>query len=62
MAQDPELHLWRKVLAEALHDDDALEWLASDDGETVCSLASVDRDAVLRAFDTGVTRLRRRAA
>ena len=62
MAQDPELHLWRKVLTEALHDDDAAQWIRTQDAAMVCALAGLDRDAVLRAFDTGVTRLRRRAA
>ena len=37
-----EQRLFRQVLAYALSEDDALEWLASADGRLVCALAGVD--------------------
>lgn len=42
MAVEPERRLFRYVLAVALQDEDALEWLASEDGRLVCDLADVD--------------------
>lgn len=51
---NPDLVLWRSVLANGLFDAargiDA-DWLDSDDFAKVCSLAGVEPDAVLRAFD-----------
>lgn len=44
MAVEPERRLFRYVLAVALQDEDALEWLASEDGRLVCDLADVDRN------------------
>ena len=56
MAQNPELHLWRAVLAAGLHDaakgdkpQDAA-WLRSRDFVAVCALAQVEPEAVLRAY------------
>ncbi|MEE4537561.1 MAG: hypothetical protein V2J51_03595 [Erythrobacter sp.] len=47
------VRLFRAVLAEAVRDDDALEWLASADGALVCDLADVERDAVRLALERG---------
>jgi hypothetical protein len=57
MAQNPELHLWRRVLAEALRDDDAERWLKTDDAALVCTLAQVERDAVARAHGVELRRI-----
>lgn len=62
MAINPHLHLWRTVLALALRDPDAARWLASDDAATVCSLAEVERDAVVRAMRAGLPQNSERAA
>ncbi|MCC5992488.1 MAG: hypothetical protein JJT99_08180 [Rhodobacteraceae bacterium] len=62
MAQNPELHLWRAVLALALRDDDAARWIRTQDAATVCALAGLDHDAVVRAFNAGLQSFRRRAA
>lgn len=62
MAINSDLHLWRTVLALALRDDDAARWLASEDGATVCALAGVERDAVVRAYKAGLPEIRKRAA
>ncbi len=56
MAQNPDLMLWRAVLFAGLHDaakgkepkDQA--WLGSRDFVTVCHLADVEPEAVLRAY------------
>jgi hypothetical protein len=34
----------------ALRDDDASQWISTQDAAAVCSLAGVDRDAVMRAM------------
>ena len=56
MAVNADLHLWRAVLVLGLHDAahgrDA-GWLASRDFATVCALAQVEPDAVLRCFAPG---------
>jgi hypothetical protein len=62
MAQNPELHLWRRVLAEAMRDDDAARWLRTDDAATVCALAGVEREAVARAHGVELRRKKPRAA
>jgi hypothetical protein len=62
MAQNPELHLWRMVLALALRDEDAAKWIKTKDAATVCSLAGLDHGGVLRAFDAGLPEFRKRAA
>jgi hypothetical protein len=62
MAQNPELHLWRMVLALALRDDDAAAWLKTKDAATVCSLAGLDRGGVIRAYEAGLPEFRKRAA
>ena len=56
---NPDLHLWRAVLAQALHDaargatpQDAA-WIGSTDFHTVCALAQVEPQAVLRAYRPG---------
>ena len=50
---NPDLHLWRAVLVHGLHDhahgrDPA--WIGSRDFHTVCALAQVEPQAVLRAY------------
>jgi hypothetical protein len=50
MAQNPELHLWRMVLALALREDDAARWIRTDDAATVCALAGLDHAGVMRAY------------
>jgi F420-0:gamma-glutamyl ligase len=62
MAQNPEMQLWRTVLAYSLHDDDPAIWLYSADGGIVCALAGLDRDAVARALAAGLPEFRHRAA
>lgn len=52
MAVNPERRLFRYVLAIALQDDDALEWLASEDGRLVCDLADVDRGYVTEKIES----------
>jgi hypothetical protein len=47
---DPVKALFRAVLALALKDADAIEWLRSEDGQLVTELADVDRDWVLRVI------------
>jgi hypothetical protein len=47
------VRLFRAVLAEALRDDDAAEWLETRDGQLVCDLADVERAAVVRALERG---------
>lgn len=56
MAQNPELHLWRAVLVQALRDagraatpQDA-RWPMTRDFVAVCHLAQVDPEAVRRAM------------
>lgn len=49
-AGDPVKALFRSVLALALKDADAVQWLQSDDGRLVTELADVDRDWVLRVL------------
>jgi len=56
MAQNPDLHLWRAVLVAGLHDaakgatpQDAT-WIGSHDFHTVCALAQVEPQAVMRAY------------
>lgn len=53
------VRLFREVLALALRDDDAEAWLCSNDGQLVCWLADVDREAVLLAFRRGLTAKRK---
>lgn len=54
---NPDLALWRAVLVAGLqdaakgHDPKDVAWLRSDDFVVVCSLAAVEPNAVLRAFD-----------
>lgn len=53
MAVNADLHLWRAVLVHGLHDvargkDDG--WIGSTDFRTVCTLADVEAEAVLRAY------------
>jgi hypothetical protein len=43
-----ERRLFRYVLGIALHDDDALEWLACDDGRLICELAGVEPEYLRR--------------
>jgi hypothetical protein len=62
MAQNPELHLWRAVLALALRDDDAAQWLRTDDAATVCSLAGVEREAVALVHGVELRRKKPQAA
>ncbi|MGY6548107.1 MAG: hypothetical protein ACXIU7_03760, partial [Roseinatronobacter sp.] len=62
MAQNPELHLWRRVLAEALRDDDAADWIRTKDAATVCSLAGLDHAGVARVYEAGLNQPRRRVA
>ncbi|MGY6549339.1 MAG: hypothetical protein ACXIU7_10080, partial [Roseinatronobacter sp.] len=62
MAQNPELHLWRRVLAEALRDDDAADWIRTKDAATVCALAELDHAGVMRAYRAGLPEFRKRAA
>ena len=41
------------MLAEALRDDDAPQWIQTRDGQLVCDLAGVEREAVERAILRG---------
>lgn len=53
MAQNPDLHLWRSVLVAGLRDEargDHKKWIGSRDFATVCNLAGLDPDAVMRAY------------
>ena len=50
---NPYVRLFRAVLAQALRDDDAPQWLETRDGELVCLLADVEREAVVRALERG---------
>lgn len=43
-----EQRLFVAVLREALKGDDALEWLASDDGRLVCALAGFEPEYLVR--------------
>jgi hypothetical protein len=50
---DPCLHLWRAVLLAGLHDAGSgveTGWIGSRDFRTVCALAGLEPDAVLRNF------------
>lgn len=53
---DPNLHLWRAVLALGLNDaakgatPQDVAWIGSRDFRLVCYLAGVEADAVLRAY------------
>lgn len=58
MAENPELALWRKVPADALRDDDAARWIETQDAATVCALAGLDRDAVVRRWNQAKHRLK----
>jgi hypothetical protein len=49
MLDEGERRLFRHVLALALQEDDALDWLASRDGMLVCAIADVDPDFASRA-------------
>jgi len=53
MAVNPDLILWRSVLLHGLHDEakgrDAT-WIGSADFHTVCALAGVEAEAVMRAY------------
>lgn len=57
---NPYIRLFRAVLAQALRDYDAEEWLATQDGELVCLLADVEREAVVRALEGGDVRKQKR--
>lgn len=48
--ENGHVRLFRAVLAQALRDEDAHEWIGTDDAELVCLLADVDRDAVRDAI------------
>jgi hypothetical protein len=50
MAVNPDLVLWRTVLAVALREDDAAEWIITKDAAMVCALAQVEHEAVMRAY------------
>lgn len=50
---NPQLHLWRAVLLQALRDKDADRWLRTPDSTTVCALAGLDHEAVRRAWQAG---------
>lgn len=56
------VRLFRAVLAEALRDDDAPEWIQTCDGQLVCDLAGVEREAVERALARGDVPKRRMRA
>lgn len=60
MAVNPDLALWRTVLAVALSDDDAAEWIRTKDAATVCALAGLDHEGVIRAYQAGLPRFGRR--
>jgi hypothetical protein len=45
--------LFRAVLAEAVKDDDAAQWIQTKDAQLVCDLAGVECEAVQRAIDRG---------
>lgn len=63
MAQMPELHLWRTVLRLGLQEaakGDAKRWLGSKDFYTVCALAGIEAEAVLRVYDQDRFAKRRR--
>ncbi len=62
MAANPELALWRMVLALALRDDDAARWIETPDAAMVCSLAGLDHAGVMRAYQAGMPRFGQRAA
>jgi len=50
---NPDLHLWRSVLIYGLHDaakHGDKRWIGSADFRTVCALAGVEPEAVLRAY------------
>lgn len=47
------VYLFRAVLVEALRDDDAAQWIQTRDGQLVCDLAGVEREAVERAIMRG---------
>ncbi|MGY6636936.1 MAG: hypothetical protein ACXIUO_07355 [Erythrobacter sp.] len=47
------LRLFRAVLAEAVRDPDAAQWIKTQDGAMVCALADVERAAVERAILRG---------
>ncbi len=47
------VRLFRAVLAEAVKHDDAAEWIQTCDGQLVCDLALVEREAVERAILRG---------
>lgn len=52
-ASNAYVRLFRAVLAEALRDDDAAQWIETADAALVCSLADVEREAVARAILRG---------
>jgi len=62
MAVNPDLVLWRTVLAVALREGDAAEWISTKDAAMVCALAQVEHEAVMRAYRAGLTRIKKRAA
>ena len=57
MAQNPELHLWRTVLALALREDGAARWIRTDDAAMVCALAGLERGAVALALLAGLPKM-----
>lgn len=48
---EPVKALFRSVLLEALRNEDAAEWLASDDGQLVCDLADIEPEAIVRMLN-----------